>query len=284
MVDEAPGRRKGQIPMCLSSFKWSDVLYTSLVAGNIRSLDIQFILSLSLPLSARLFRYLDKHRTAGATTNKSKFEIELHRLCEIHLGMAKSRFASKLKERLLPALEELKARGFLLDWAFEPMKSAPTQIKAVFYFTNAPLGRSALPAGAALEDTSNAPSVPVPDETLSPDSFPEEENPTAVALPGLAGLVARIDSAHSPWQDEETSRLDAACDAAFHALNADDQARILARATQSLPPYLRDKLSLPGARLGIEKERRAIMWCEHKEAVYAALQAEGEDETPMGEL
>ena len=74
----------------------------SFAAGNIRSLPIEFALSLELPLAARLFRYLDKHRTGETGTLRHSFEIELHRLCEIHLGMKSAKYPSKLKERLLP--------------------------------------------------------------------------------------------------------------------------------------------------------------------------------------
>jgi len=76
-TEENAGRRQGQIPLALSSFKWSQIMYSSIVAGNIRSLSIDFALSLDLPLSARLFRYLDKHRTGDKDYNRNKFEIEL---------------------------------------------------------------------------------------------------------------------------------------------------------------------------------------------------------------
>ena len=81
------------------------MLYQSLIAGNLRSFPLEFALALDLPLSARLFRYLDKHRTGDTQNVRNKYEIELHRLCEIHLGMTKAKYASKLKERLVAGFD-----------------------------------------------------------------------------------------------------------------------------------------------------------------------------------
>lgn len=262
IIDEAPGRRKGQIPLALSSFTWSRVLHQSLIAGNVRSFPLDFALSLDLPLSARLFRYLDKHRTGDTQNIRHKFEIELHRLCEIHLGMTSAKYASKLKERLLPALQELRARGFLTEFAFEPMKSAPGTEKAVFYFGNGALfnGDRKTLAQALAPSPSTAPVGVL----------------TVGALPTVLNMVSGVDENSA----EDFSDLDEACDRVFAALDADVRDKINARARETLPPFLQQTMSAPGAVRGMEKERRASVWSEHKSAVYAVLSGEPA-ETPQ---
>ena len=282
-VDEEPGQRKGQIPLALSSFVWSDTMFLSLVAGNIRSLNIDFALSLDLPLSARLFRYLDKHRTGGAM-NIGRYEIELHRLCEIHLGMAPAKYPSKLKERLLPALEELKRRGFLTGWGYEEMKSAPGDTKMVFEFSGI------VPAIARGEGDAKTLAAPaeIPLQSAISGASPGGEpsvSPGATDPPGaqlMTNLTRGIEWAHEQWRDcdDEFSRLDLACDAVFEALREEVRAKINARAVAVLPSYLRSHQNTPGARTMLEKERRAIVWSECKDAVYAALgdTDEGDDD------
>lgn len=268
-VDEVAGVRKGQIPLALSSFVWSDTMFLSLVAGNIRSLNIDFALSLDLPLAARLFRYLDKHRTGGAV-DKRRYEIELHRLCEIHLGMAPAKYPSKLKERLLPALEELKRRGFLMGWAYEEMKSAPGETKIVFEFSGIV---PAIEKGEG-EGKSHVPAQLVP-AGIAPEAelslFPDASQTPGAQL--MTNLTRGIEWAHEQWRDcdDEFSRLDLACDAVFEALDEAVRTKINARALATLPSYLRSHQNTPGARTMLEKERRAIVWSEHKDAVYASL-------------
>lgn len=240
IMDEAGGTRKDQIPLALSSFIWGRTMHEPFVAGNIRSIPLQFVLSLRLPLSARLFRYLDKHRTGNSETLRHKFEIELGRLCEIHLGMTAAKYPSKHKERLLPALSELRERGFLRDWEFKPMKSAPGKQKVIFTFTN-----GILPAA-------------------------EIESATPV---GQATIALEPDIAASAlMQEQEAAALDRACDAVFAGLESATQDNINARARATLPVFLQDNLREPGARHDMEKERRLITWLEHKSAVRAALE------------
>ena len=245
LIDEAPGRRKGQIPLALSSFTWGRILHQSFVTGNIRSLHIDFALSLELPLAARLFRYLDKHRTGNTDMVRNQYEIELHRLCEIHLGMTKAKYASKLKERLLPALTELQNRGFLAEWSFEPMKTAQGSEKVVFTFANGAL---------QLEIAAETPTAP--NETVNP-------------LKPMFAMLSQIE-----YDDDDGAHLDATCDRVFAALDAEVQAKINARARESLPPFLQQTMSAPGALRGMEKERRAMVWSEHKAAVRDALKSE----------
>ncbi len=245
ILDETGGQRKDQIPLALSSFTWGGTVHETFVAGNIRSLPLQFVLSLQLPLSTRLFRFLDKHRTGGSEV-RHKFEIELCRLCEIHLGMTAAKYSSHAKQRLLPALTELKERGFLAEWNFEPMKSAPGKQKVVFTFTN----------GVVPEEAT---------ETVTADALAANAPQNAVAEPqiDLAFLL------------EEEAALDRACDAVFAELETATQENINARAHATLPAFLQENLRTPGARHGLEKERRLITWLEHKAAVRALLNAPG---------
>lgn len=121
IADEPKGRKaQGQLP--LSAFVWDEIVWNSFKAGHLRSLDTGFALSLNLPLSLRLFRYLDKHRY-GKSGPRKGFEIEIHKLCEVHLGMTPSPYASKLKERLAGAHHELIERGFLSGVSYRKMKT-----------------------------------------------------------------------------------------------------------------------------------------------------------------
>lgn len=246
IIDEPAGRRAKQIPLALSSFSWSRVLHQSFIAGNVRSLHIEFALSLDLPLSARLFRYLDKHRTGDTEAPRHKYEIELHKLCGIHLGMTRAKYPSKLKERLLPALQELRRRQFLLDWAFEPMKSQPGCEKAVFYFANAPV---------------EAPDVPV--LPLSASSGGQSAKPGFGSDSGpILSILQSIELG-----EEESARLDAACDRVFETLGADAKQAIERNAFDALPPYLQNNVRAEGAKLDLIRNRRELVWSRHKAAV-----------------
>ena len=56
-----------------------------------KTLDSQcFALSLNSPIALRLYRYLDKKRHGENDRARYSFQIELHRLCELHLGMTRS--------------------------------------------------------------------------------------------------------------------------------------------------------------------------------------------------
>jgi len=259
VVDEAAGRRKGQVSLALSSFLWSEVMYSSIVAGNIRSLSIDFALSLELPLSARLFRYLDKHRTGDKDQNRNKFEIELHRLCEIHLGMTRARYASKLKERLAPAFQELKERGFLAEVRYEPMKSQTGAEKVVFYFTNGLLN-----ANDDVEvSTSVSPHVPqIPTQGM--------QNEEVVVAPAPTGF-SPIDLILS-WDMEDEEARGAACDAVFEELDATTQENIEKGLWEAMPPFLQNNRSLPGARSTLARHRRARVLGDYADRVRAVLE------------
>jgi len=268
VVDEAAGRRKGQVSLALSSFLWSEVMYSSIVAGNIRSLSIDFALSLELPLSARLFRYLDKHRTGDKDQNRNKFEIELHRLCEIHLGMTRARYASNLKERLAPAFQELKERGFLAEVKYEPMKSQTGAEKVVFYFTNGLLN--------AKDDVEVSTSVPAPVPQIPIEGMQIEE---VVVAPTPTGF-SPIDLILS-WDMEDEEARGAACDAVFEELDTATREKIENGLWELMPPFLQNNRSLPGARSTLARHRRARVLGDYADRVRAVLEEAARAETAI---
>jgi len=268
VVDEAAGRRKGQVSLALSSFLWSEVMYSSIVAGNIRSLSIDFALSLELPLSARLFRYLDKHRTGDKDQNRNKFEIELHRLCEIHLGMTRARYASKLKERLAPAFQELKERGFLAEVRYEPMKSQAGAEKVVFYFTNGLLN--------AEDDVEVAATDSLRIQHHTPHATQSESEEITVA-PAPTGF-SPIDLILS-WDMEDEEARGAACDAVFEELDTATREKIENGLWEVMPPFLQNNRSLPGARSTLARHRRARVLGDYADRVRAVLEEAARAET-----
>jgi hypothetical protein len=130
ILSDKPGRKsKSSSELPLSSFRWNDVIHDSLKNGYIRSIDLNFALSLKLPLALRLYRYLDKKTHDG----KGRFEIELHRLCELHLGMTPTKHNSTLKVRLKSAHEELVERGFLRSVEYAAMRTKGREGEKVCY-------------------------------------------------------------------------------------------------------------------------------------------------------
>lgn len=115
ITSEPDGRKKsGTSP--LSWWKWDDVVYASLLSGNVRSLALDFTLSLSNPTARRLFRLLDLLRCAQKTPAKG-LSIGAFKLRD-RLGMTAYNHPSKVKEKLLAGIEELQSAGFLgeVEW------------------------------------------------------------------------------------------------------------------------------------------------------------------------
>ncbi len=160
ILAEKPGRKKAngtEIPN--SYFKWNDVMFTSMQAGFLKTVDLDLALSLRSSIAVRLYRYLDKKAYDG----RPNFEIELATLCERHLGMASNPYPSKLKERLRPAHDELLGRGFLAGVEYEPMKSKKAEkVRYAFARPHPPLALpnalpNALPGPASAQDAAAAP-------------------------------------------------------------------------------------------------------------------------------
>jgi hypothetical protein len=95
----------------LSYVNLGEVLYESIKAGYIKSIDIKTYYELESFITKRLYRYLDKKRYDG----KRKFEIDLFTLAYTHIGFDEKayRYASLIKNKLNHAHEELVKAGFL---------------------------------------------------------------------------------------------------------------------------------------------------------------------------
>lgn len=178
IVAEPAGRKKKngeQSELPLSYFRWNDVIFGSVQAGYIRSLDVGFGLSLKGDLALRLFRYLDKKAYDG----RPHFEIELAALCDRHLGMKPTNYDSTRRARLRAAHEELLARGFLQSVEFAPMKTRKAE-KVCYAFSPR---RSSTPT---VGSTSASPQLPEP-----PAPQPERAAPDRVSPQHMdAGLTA----------------------------------------------------------------------------------------------
>jgi len=181
MQAERPGRKRtgsGKVPN--SYFKWNDVMFSSMQAGFLKTVDLDVALSLRSSIAVRLYRYLDKKAYDGRPT----FEIELATLCERHLGMASNPYPSKLKERLKPAHDELLGRGFLASVEYEPMLSKKGE-KVRYTFSHT---RAALPspdaAGSAAPGEASSPQPPLPTPLMGAPvigMMPEELQPSLFA-------------------------------------------------------------------------------------------------------
>lgn len=164
---EEPGRKRAGDRASQSHFIWNEFVHDTISEGKIRSIDLDFALSLARPMSLRLFRYLDKKTYDG----KGSFEIELHRLCETHLGMTPAPYNSQLKQRLKPAHDELRDRGFLVEVTYAPMKTRDGE-KVRYTFSPGAVGAAEsvpLPSapGASTWTVAASSSQPVPFRVIS---------------------------------------------------------------------------------------------------------------------
>jgi len=99
----------GQEPFPFSYVNLGEVLFESVKAGYIKSIDLKTYYRLESSVTKRLYRYLDKKRYDG----KRKYEIDLFSLAENHIGLQKAKFASQIKEKFDVAHNELIQNGFL---------------------------------------------------------------------------------------------------------------------------------------------------------------------------
>ena len=92
-----------------NSITWSDLILQSFKHDFIKSLDLNFYITLEQGISQRLYRLLDKW-----LYKKSDIEIDIFELRD-RLGMSRERnkYVSRIWQKLTPACEELKNREFL---------------------------------------------------------------------------------------------------------------------------------------------------------------------------
>lgn len=132
--EEKPGR-KGQGTLSFSWFKWSDVLHASFEAGNVRSLALDFTLTLHLPVSRRLFRLLELLRHARKPA-LGHVRMDIFELRD-RLAMTEYKYASKIQQVLKPALAELENRGYLGEVQWLKTKH---RLEATFVFASVSVG------------------------------------------------------------------------------------------------------------------------------------------------
>ncbi len=102
------GSKADKPPLPLSSFRWNEVIFQSFQSGNLKQLDLEFYLTLRLPTTKRMYRFLDKR-----FYRRSRLDFDLRTLACEHIGLSRSYAPTELKRRLKPALEELEQLGFL---------------------------------------------------------------------------------------------------------------------------------------------------------------------------
>ena len=256
--DEPRGRRN-QETLPLSYFTWDTILHDSFLAGNVRSLALDFAISLQHPTSRRLFRLLELLRFASKPP-RPQLSMGLFKLRD-RLGMTPYKYPSKIAEKLKPAIAELTERGYLEGVSIE--KDAAGTAMAVFRFA------SALPAPQTLL---------APKGSQKPDKAVERPL-TAVETPPMglvfAGAVRGMDApavaatdAHAPAivKISKGERLDKALDRFFEQLDESERAEIDALALADLPEFLRDNPRTSGAKLGIARVRRSEVASRYPDA------------------
>lgn len=98
-----------------SFFSWSDVIFRSFQSGFIKKLDLDFYLALKSSVSKRLYRFLDKH-----FWYRSRIQMNFFIFAHEKIGISRTyQFVSSMKQQLDPALDELKAVGFIQDYEYQ---------------------------------------------------------------------------------------------------------------------------------------------------------------------
>lgn len=83
--------------------QWSSEMLADIQRGNVRELDTEQFYALSLPISRRMYRFLDRR-----LSESPQFEISLSTFAA-HLGLSELKHVGKIKERIAPAIVELEA-------------------------------------------------------------------------------------------------------------------------------------------------------------------------------
>jgi hypothetical protein len=104
------GARTKQFEFPFSYFKWNQVIFQSFKDEYMRALDLEFYLSLELPITKRMFRFLAKRFHHSKTL---RFDLKTFAFDKIGLSRSYEPNAGKIKEKLRPAFLELERKGFL---------------------------------------------------------------------------------------------------------------------------------------------------------------------------
>jgi hypothetical protein len=140
------GKRVGDSPLPLSSFRWNEVIFRSFQAGNLKQLDLEFYLGLRLPTTKRMFRFLDKR-----FYRRERVDFDLKTFACSHIGLSPSYAPTELKRRLKPALDELEEKGFLEPLLADERYSYLRKGQWRILFIRGPYGRDDASVEAAAE-------------------------------------------------------------------------------------------------------------------------------------
>ena len=91
---------------------WGSRIWQSIQDGYLKYIDLDFYYDLKLPLTRRLFRFLDK-----IMAYQDEYQIDIEAL-QNKLGMAPVQYPSHLKRPIAKAAQELKDRNWLIDFEF----------------------------------------------------------------------------------------------------------------------------------------------------------------------
>lgn len=129
-------RRSSEAPLPLSSFRWNEVIFRSFQAGNLKQLDLEFYLSLKLPTTKRMFRFLDKR-----FYRRERLDFDLKTFACEHVGLSRYYKPTELKRRMKPALDELEEKGFLEPLSVEERYSFRSKGEWRVLFIRGPYAR-----------------------------------------------------------------------------------------------------------------------------------------------
>jgi hypothetical protein len=147
-------KRRGQLALFASWFKWNEVVFKSFQADNLKRLDLDTYFNLKSSTAKRMFRFLDKR-----FYHRGRWEFDLEEFAFQHIGLSRSYDTGQIKAKLLPGIEELEECGFL-----EPLTREERYTKAgrglwriVLLQAKAPLvGNNAAPASPAPPESSES--------------------------------------------------------------------------------------------------------------------------------
>jgi hypothetical protein len=101
-------RRRGQLNLSDSFFKWNEVVFKSFKADNLKRLDLDTYFSLKSSVAKRMLRFLDKR-----FYHRDRWEFDLEEFAFVHIGLSRNYDMGQVKAKLQPAIEELEDHGFL---------------------------------------------------------------------------------------------------------------------------------------------------------------------------
>jgi hypothetical protein len=97
-----------QSSLPLSTFTWNEVVFRSFRAGNLKSIDFDFLKNLDSAIAKRLYRFLDKR-----FFHRGRWEFDLKEVSWEHIGLSRNHDVANLKRALMPAIRELESKHFL---------------------------------------------------------------------------------------------------------------------------------------------------------------------------